>query len=402
MDLSATSRQIDAMGIPMAAAQESNSQRLRAALAVLHECRRSEQELQERVAAHQSASRGTPLASPLEPLATVVAAGRCPDELDIVAVDGSQIDVDRHSFLPCYLLNIGRVRISYGGSPDASLSSVPYLRYEESDLYIADPLDPHRREPVAGALLHARRNVTEMRELAALALQTPSNRAAVALLDNSLVLWGLAGRRFDPYVKTILLEEYAGYLQQLAAANRDRPAPIAGYISRPDGSQIINLLRAVACEPANCRHCLARLSPVAGACDYLAGLRDRDLFARLLRLPGQRSALFRSLSSVVREHPYGTELYFFYLQTGEEIARVEIPEWVALQPDRLALVHAALAQQIRQGQGYPQALMEAHEQAVVGGADRDHFWFLVEQMLAERRLPADASAKAFSKRTRGT
>ncbi len=52
------------------------------------------------------------------------------------------------------------------------------------------------------------------------------------------------------------------------------------------------------------------------------------------------------------------------------------------------------------GKGYPVALSEAHEQAVVTGADRENFWQLVESSLVDEHLPSLSSAKSQSKRTR--
>jgi len=46
------------------------------------------------------------------------------------------------------------------------------------------------------------------------------------------------------------------------------------------------------------------------------------------------------------------------------------------------------------------ALSEAHEKAVVTGADRENFWQLVDSSLIEEHLPSLISAKSRSKRTR--
>ena len=84
----------------------------------------------------------------------------------------------------------------------------------------------------------------------------------------------------------------------------------------------------------------------------------------------------------------------------DEIARVEVPEWVAMKKDLLDLTHALVLDQCRRGQGYPVALSEAHEKAVVTGADREEFWGLVEEALVEEKLPDYTSTKSRSKRTR--
>jgi len=59
-----------------------------------------------------------------------------------------------------------------------------------------------------------------------------------------------------------------------------------------------------------------------------------------------------------------------------------------------------LLAQAAKGHGYPIALQEAHEQAVVSGADRDYFAQLVEEMLVSEGLPTTISRKSRSKRTR--
>jgi hypothetical protein len=94
------------------------------------------------------------------------------------------------------------------------------------------------------------------------------------------------------------------------------------------------------------------------------------------------------------------QVYFFYLKVDDEIARVEVPEWVALKPGLLDLTHALVLDQCRRGQGYPVALSEAHEQAVVTGSDREEFWSLVERSLEEEKMPAYNSTKSRSKKTR--
>jgi len=66
----------------------------------------------------------------------------------------------------------------------------------------------------------------------------------------------------------------------------------------------------------------------------------------------------------------------------------------------LNLTHTLVLDQCRRGQGYPVALSEAHEQAVVTGPDREYFWQLVESSLVDEKIPSLSSAKSRSKRTR--
>jgi len=73
---------------------------------------------------------------------------------------------------------------------------------------------------------------------------------------------------------------------------------------------------------------------------------------------------------------------------------------VAANKDLLELTHSLVFDQCKRGHGYPVVLSEAHEQAVVTGADRENFWELVESTLIEEHLPGSSSGKSLSKRTR--
>ena len=133
-------------------------------------------------------------------------------------------------------------------------------------------------------------------------------------------------------------------------------------------------------------------------CDFIAGVDDRELFSAVLA-QGERSALFISPSNIQKR--YGNHrVHFFYLKLDEEIARIEVPQWVAQDETRLDLVHTLVLDQCRRGQDYPVALSEAHEKAVITGADRENFWQIVESMLIKEHLPISGSAKSRSKRMR--
>ena len=95
-----------------------------------------------------------------------------------------------------------------------------------------------------------------------------------------------------------------------------------------------------------------------------------------------------------------TKYIFFYVNVGEEIGRVEVPKWVASDPVLLDLTHTLVIDNARRGGGYPVALQEAHEQAVVTSADREAFSAMVERFLEGQQLPVYTSQKQRSKRQR--
>ena len=334
-----------------------------------------------------------------------------PADFSVVAADGSHIDVNRHLPLRCALINIGGCRLTYGGAPDAEMFSRPRLRTSDAELFLQDPASPSARQPVEGALMGLVRTVEEAAALAD-AVEAGGGLPTLALLDGTLVLWELGGElpprgRYPDYVRERLLDD--GLLAALdrirevalrqAQDERGRVA-VASYISLPNSSEVVNLLRLGLCDLDPVGHCQTHcraLVPGTRRCDAAHGLTDRVIFERTLAA-GQRSAVFASRSPVARD-AYGVHrVHFFYVNVGEEIGRVEVPAWVAVEPALLSLTHALVVDNARRGAGYPVALQEAHEQAVVTGADREAFRNMVERALEERGLPVYTSQKQRSKR----
>ncbi len=320
-----------------------------------------------------------------------------PGEFTVMATDGSHIDVDRHHSTRCYLINIGSVTLHYGSNPSAVLDSLPHLYADDEELVIAPPGVKGREQPIEGALLGIKRSVDECHRLAELAANLPADSSSLALLDGSLILWGLEA--YPEFVTEALLDRgFLSYLDQMRKLNKDRRLALASYISFPRSTDVANALRVALCphevvdSDRDCPTCKSR------ECDVMAGVRDRELFSNLLE-PGERSDFFISPSKIQKR--YGAHLiYFFYLRVDEEVARVEIPRWVAVDDGLLNLVHTLVLDQCWRGQGYPVALSEAHEKAVITGMDRENFWQLVESSLIEEHMPTLVSAKSRSKRTR--
>ena len=320
-----------------------------------------------------------------------------PPDFTVLATDGSHIDVDRHHTTRCFLINIGSVALTYGRQPDAQLASAPRLYSEDKDLVITHP-GGGREQMVEGNILGAKRSVEECAKLAELAAALPEKSASLAMLDGTLILWGL-----DPYpdfVTDVLLHEgLLKHLDTIKNLNDTRKIALASYISFPRSTDVLNVLRVAVC-PNDVPDCDTQCPPgKERGCDGLSGVRDRDLFMNLLA-NGERSALFISPSKIVKEHYGDQSVYFFYMKNDDEIARIEVPKWVALDKDLLELTHSLIYDQCKRGHGYPVALSESHEQAVVTGADRENFWELVESTLTEEHMPGDSSRKSISKRTR--
>ena len=395
LNLARVAAQVGNMVARLKAGSEERQRRLNYALDVLHNQASDFNNLKRKIAS----SRTTWLVAGLvDGLDQHYKPPPTPTEFTILASDGSHIDVDRHRSTRCFLINIGSVVLHYGDSPSATLDSFPCLYSGDEDLVITPTGVKGREQPIEGTLLGIKRSVDECYQLAKLAAELPPGSSSLALLDGSLILWGLEA--YPEFVAEALLDKgFLSYLDEIRKLGNGKRLALASYISFSRSTDVVNTLRVALCPhdildtDLHCKTCEKR------DCDKVAGVQDRELFLNLLS-QGERSPLFISQSSIVQKRYGGHQVYFFYLRVDDEIARVEIPRWVAMDDSQLGLAHCLVLDQCQRGQGYPVALSEAHEQAVVTGADRENFWQLVESSLVEEHLPTLTSAKSFSKRTR--
>jgi len=392
-----------------------------------------------------------------EPLDHRPVAPAAPARYAAMAVDGSQIEPDFHEIAPCYLINVGHALLRYGpGAAGTRLASEPALFYPSAgsetgaEQAVGSPASGYPpsavgkdgpaptdgRPPTAdGPMLasaswpltpeddvrfgswgdlDAQRMLAEAGALARLLReQAAREEPALAFLDGPLIAW-----RLDWITPQAAKQVAARNFLRSFAEARATGIPLAGYISRTRSTDLVNLLKFSACETAVatgsfCAACTAGfrdLSPspsprrggAGGEVPCYAGfdgLLDRQLLERLLAEPGMRSPVFASNSSVLA-NLYGEHrsVGFFFMNTGGEIGRVELPQWVWEQPERLALVHALVWDQIALGRGYPIALAEAHEQAVVATTERSLFFDLVRRVYHRHDIAAELSAKALRKR----
>jgi hypothetical protein len=390
LDLLELSTQVRQMGELLAQRRLDEQRRLQLLDGMLLEYRDRWQELAELAETVQER-----VAVPTGPLdERVPPPSEKPTTYTAMATDGAEIDPDRHGGSgDFYLINVGRVRIPYGQPErDVELRSVSTLGYTEEDLFIVDPRDPRRQVPMRDRHLDALRTVEELRALADLAEEEASDNShppAVALVDGTLLFSVLEERPRD-FLRNRF---YSDFVFQLERLRRNR-VPVAAYASRSRGIDLIHLFRAVCgSTPLVCNICNG-----AHAC-ALRGLNDAHLIGRGLER-WDRSTLFRVRSNV-HDPYYGIHrVYFFLLATGDEIARIEVPEWVARDQALLNLLHGVLVDQCAKGFGYPAVLARADDRAVISLGDRGVLDTLVQQELARRGVVARPSAKLSRKQVR--
>lgn len=296
-----------------------------------------------------------------------------------LSVDGSQVYPDRHQGTSCFLINLGTVVINYGEHPIVQLDSVPMVftgHYDEDvpDLSrdTVNCLRQHH-EFVAGCQL-----LSDYQVLA-------QNGPMLLLFDGSLIFWHLAAKEAD--VKEHYISQHLTVFSELYHMQ----SLMAGYISLPRSKELVSLIR-LKLSDFNPSYELA----MAGV-DRVV---DAAVMAGFLK-PFERSIVFQSNAPICNVYPDDMRPYFFYMNVGDEIARIEICAWIAQRKELVDLIATMICDQALKGSGYPVVIAEAHEQAVVKGADREYFYQALQHIGLNYGKNMVNSQKSVKKRTVG-
>jgi hypothetical protein len=313
--------------------------------------------------ASQVAAINAPFALPTweGPIGTCVSTQPPLTEYHILSVDGSQIYPDRHHGPSCFLINIGSIQLNY------CLSNNPANRvklYSQPSIFTAH--DQETGTHVSTDMVNCRRQELEFNEgfkQGKALKQQVGTDPLLLLFDGSLIFWLLESK--DETLQTLFLEQYINalnnmYLEQI---------PIAGYISLPKSRELINVIRLV--------H--ANFDPIAAQKLLLDQLFDSTLVQSFLK-PYERSIIFRNNAPISNQYPEHLRPHFFYINSGTEIGRVETPHWITQNNVLIDQITRIVVDQCKKGYGYPIALAEAHEIAVVKGPDRDFFYHILDKM----------------------
>ena len=305
-----------------------------------------------------------------------------PEQITLIAADGSQIFADRHAEVDYGLVNTGAIWMRYG-SAEAPVTSI------HSQLIYAEQL-----ENLSDDRLSLQRDLAERTRLLELASQTPP--PVITLTDGPLELWTTSleeGKVAGEFKKS--LDLYLKVLHKL----RDIHATTAGYVDKPGADLVVRLLEVAKAGDAD-------LSEMRSYHPF-KGVTDVELYRDLLST-GERSAIFGIQSRSSKPYQGEVGLHFFYLNVGRDehpyLARVEIPAWVAEDPARLDNLHAVLVSQCRMigARAYPYLLHRAHETALVSMDDKEQVTQMIVNELRKRGLEVPGlSAKQYNKDVTG-
>jgi hypothetical protein len=294
----------------------------------------------------------------------------------VIAADGSQIMPSRHEIANCYLINIGTCSINYGKESSSNLESIPWFYANEELLPIIDG----RRQITDEQFVSLERNLKEVETLGTKALELQrTNKYVLALLDGSLIPWSL-NRMSEGYQK-----HYQEAMDAVLSKLQKAQIPILGYVSRSRSFDLVNGLRVWRCPypTSDCSLYCSGLEETNFPCSEITPVTDRQLLMGQLPFAHCTEA-FSCTSKLSRIFKPENAIVFLYLNIGAEIARIELPLSLLKQTALLEFALGAVLKQAQLGMGYPIALTEAHNQALIRGKERKEFFSLVEQQLVNR------------------
>ncbi len=307
-----------------------------------------------------------------EPILDSISEPDCSHAEVTLAADGSQINPSRHEAADFGVVNCGALRMATEELP---------REFVQSHLLYFEDIEGKSEEMIA-----LMRDVSERKLLVDLAKE--GSGSAVALTDGMLDIYreprqdAEFNRRFDDYLAS---------LRALA----ELKTIVAGYVDKPRADLLVRMLELMDGSEEDMLQ-RARERPLGGVTDAML------LNGRLK--PGMRSVVFGIESSSSEQFNGPLRLHFFYLNVGFEnlpqLARVEIPAWVADDRDLVNTLHATLLFQCRMTGSvpYPYILHRAHEIAVVGLAEREQIGAMIDIELRRNGVdPGIRSSKQFMK-----
>jgi len=346
-----------------------------------------------RQAAHSAAIRV--LADPREEPGQPYLPRQPVTDYRILASDGSDIDPDPHLPIPYALIHTAVVGLAYN-PPACWVSPHVTFRFRREDLQII--LSPDREPiPIDRLVIDTLRAYEEMaalwQEVESLP-EDPAGRPLLAMMDG-FILWQHRGEKQEEFGERCL-----GDSVRLLERFQSAGVPLVSF-DDTQHYEVVRTLLAVECGRPERMFCSECHTP-RPRCLILRDLSDRDLFQFLP--PRARSALFQPIYRgettwrlPASLHARDPRLAFFYVRTGPEIARVELPLWI-YEAGLLDLVHAIIVDQCRprraERAGYPLALSLAHHEAILTPGDRRNIEWMIEEALARRGIFAAPSAKA--------
>jgi len=282
-----------------------------------------------------------------EDLNAAIPVGQMPEQVALLAADGSQINPSRHARVPFCVINIGAVEMVRGSG------QMPRV-YQESHLLDYDRTTLPDTGLISEGSVALTRDLAERQKLAEWSADLP--HPAIAMIDGPLEL-------YRDVQQTAEFDRIAGKFKAVLELFQNNKVYLLGYVDKPGSDLLVSLLELIGRNQKELMPDFPKARPVR--------VVDTALFENLLKNPGERSAVFSVESQRSSDFGSDQQVHFFFMNVGtvdfQHLARVEIPAWVARNKDNIALIQTALLDQTRMlgSKPYPYLLHRSHEVALV-------------------------------------
>jgi hypothetical protein len=263
---------------------------------------------------------------------------------------------DRHQPVYYGLINTGAIvlKMNTGEAPEV---------VTESRLLSDEELVSKTGNPISDTMLGLMRDTEERTTMLKLVQKSSQGKhQIITLTDGPIELWG----RREGDEAMLFEENLKKYLSALSHI-QELGSITAGYIDHPGANPVCRMLE-VAMAGEEEMVAIKQFRP-------LDGISDRWLFgnpAALVLFPGERSAVFALKSRSEADYQGIFALHFFYINVSKDlndpqIARIDIPGWVAEDDGKVGQLHACIVEQcgLLGSKPFPYIIHRAHEIAVV-------------------------------------
>ncbi len=317
-----------------------------------------------------------------EPILTHKSLPCTPQSYTLIAADGSQIVPSRHRALQFGVVNVGLIKAHIGSGKPPEINV-------ETELLALDQIQ------TAEGTLIGEDEVALLRDLA----ERKIIRQAVSPEDLEPVITLTDGPLDVFYRSTIQGDRGQEVQREVFEIDQDlrrRGVVTAGYIDKPGSAMLSRMLAIFQCKQKGL--------PLESNNREL-NLSDRFILQEILRLPGERSAIFEAITRSARKPANSLPVAFFYLNVSNDesepcLVRLEFPLWVSEVPGLVDTLHAVIYKeaQVLDSHPYPYLLHRSHELAVVKRIEADEIELMLQSQLdPELRLHQQRSNKDYLK-----
>lgn len=289
------------------------------------------------------------------------------NQYTVIGIDASQIYFSRHkSVEKVGLINLAATIFRYDFRPNKASG---YQTEVVSKVIFQQDLvaDFGQFFTVTTTSFDVLRQLYELEFAIDLAKRFQQEKNIFVLLDASLNIHSM--RSLNSYQQDVFYKKY----QDLLDVIKQEDLPIFSYISVPQEVDLVYAVKHFYCQASYFDKRKCKGGCLGQECKYLWDKNDAGLFAANTTIDAY---VFKKQLFFAEDYlEPGSLMYFIYLFTGKEVAKIEFVTEYSIEPLKMFL--CLILDQTQKGLGYPMSLIEAHELATISQVEEQVFWSLV-------------------------